>query len=48
MTIPTPPGPLTILLSVAVFFALLFGGPIILQGWRDLSGTVKAAQEFQP
>lgn len=45
---PKPPSLLTVALSVAVFFALLFGVPIILQGWQDLNGTVKAAQEFKP
>jgi hypothetical protein len=48
MTYKKPPSPLNLILAVAVFFALLFGGPIIWQGWQDLTGTVKTAQEFKP
>ncbi|MQW45306.1 hypothetical protein GHK68_24355 [Sinorhizobium meliloti] len=39
---------LNFVLLVLLFFVLIFCGPIILQGWRDLTGTVKAAAEFQP
>lgn len=40
--------PVNVVLAIILFFALIFCAPVIFRGWQDFTGTVTAAQNFQP